>query len=366
MKKIGIYVHIPFCKSKCYYCDFNSYSNKQCLIETYVKSVKKEIEEYNLGKYEIETIYIGGGTPSYINEKYIEEILKEIDISKAKEITIEVNPGTVTYEKLQKYYNLGINRLSIGLQSTNNKLLKSIGRIHTYEQFLETYKISRRVGFKNINIDLMLGLPNQTLEDLQNSLEKIINLKPEHISVYSLILEEETILYNKVLNNEIILPIDEEERCMYWQVKQYLENNNYEHYEISNFALKNYRALHNTNCWDQKEYIGIGAGASSFLNEKRYINSSLIEEYIENNKQTVEEVLNKKSKMQEYVMLGLRKVEGISLQEFRNKFKIDFLEEFKKEYTKLNNEGLLVLKNDYIKLSDKGIDLANLVWEEFV
>ena len=252
------------------------------------------------------------------------------------------------------------------MQSTDDKLLKSIGRIHTYGQFLETYKIAREIGFKNINIDLMLGLPNQTLQDLKNSLEKITKLKPEHISVYSLILEEGTVLYDKYLQHAIKLPTDEQERKMYWQVKRYLEKNNYEHYEISNFALKSYKALHNVNCWEQKEYIGIGAGASSFLEEKRYINSSLIEEYVKNNKRTIEEVLNRKSKMQEYVMLGLRKIEGISLQEFKSKFGIDFFEEFKSIYNKLNNEGLLILENEYIKLSDKGIDLANLVWEEFV
>lgn len=252
------------------------------------------------------------------------------------------------------------------MQSTKNQLLKSIGRIHTYEQFLETYKIARKIGFKNINIDLMLGLPNQTISDLQTSLEKIIDLNPEHISVYSLILEEGTVLYDKYLENSLKLPTDEQERKMYWHVKRYLEKNNYEHYEISNFSLKNYRALHNINCWEQKEYIGIGAGASSFLNRKRYINSALIEEYIENNKRTIEELLNKKSEMQEYIMLGLRKIEGVNLQDFKNKFNIDFFTEFKNEYNKLNNDGLLIFKNGYIKLSDKGIDLANLVWEEFV
>lgn len=278
--------------------------------------------------------------------------------------------------------------MSIGLQSTNNKLLKNIGRIHIYEDFLETYKMARMVGFKNINVDLMLALPSQTLQDLQESLEKVVSLKPEHISVYSLILEEETILYNKAMNNEITLPTDVEEREMYWYVKKYLEQNNYEHYEISNFALKsqntlqlqggieehiekdflklNYRALHNTNCWEQKEYIGIGAGASSFLDEKRYINSKSIEEYIKNNKRTIEEVLDKKSKMQEYVMLGLRKIEGIDIQEFKNRFDVDFFTVFEKEYNKLCREGLLLADNGYIKLSDKGIDLANLVWEEFV
>lgn len=272
----------------------------------------------------------------------------------------------MTYEKLKKYYTIGINRLSIGLQSASNKLLKSIGRVHIYEQFLETYEMARRVGFKNINVDLMLALPNQTLQDLQNGLEKIVKLKLEHISVYSLILEDETVLYKKMINKEITLPTDIEERKMYWYVKEYLEKNNYEHYEISNFAIKNHKALHNTNCWEQKEYIGIGAGASSFLNEKRYINSSQIEEYIENNMQIVEEILNKKSKMQEYIMLGLRKLDGIYLKEFNNKFNIDFFVEFKTEYNKLYSEGLILMENGYLKLSNKGIDLANLVWEEFV
>lgn len=366
MKKIGLYVHIPFCKSKCYYCDFNSYSNKDCLIKDYIEAVKKEIKEYDLKQYKIETIYIGGGTPSYMNEGYIKEILEEIDISNVIEITIEVNPGMVNNEKLKKYYDSGINRLSIGLQSTNNCLLKSIGRIHTYEQFLETYNTARIVGFKNINVDLMLALPNQSFQDLQDSLEKIVSLKPEHISVYSLILEEGTMLYNKALHKEILLPTDDDERKMYWQVKEFLKQNNYEHYEISNFALKDYRAKHNTDCWEQKEYIGIGAGASSFINDKRYVNSDLIEEYINNNKRTLEEELNEKSKIQEYIMLGLRKIEGISLQEFRSKFNVEFFEEFKKEYDKLNKEGLLIQENGYIKLSNKGIDLANLVWEEFV
>ncbi len=277
----------------------------------------------------------------------------------------------MTYEKLKKYYSIGINRLSIGLQSTNNNLLKDIGRIHTYEQFLETYKLARKAGFKNINVDLMLGLPGQTVHDLQESLENVVNLKPEHISAYSLILEETTVLYTKKMNNEITLPSDEIEREMYWLVKKHLEKNNYEHYEISNFALENsaqlsYRALHNTNCWEQKEYVGIGAGASSFLDNKRYVNSSEIEEYIENNVRDIEEILDKDAKMREYVILGLRKIDGIDLEKFKVKFKVDFFSVFNKEFDKLHSEGLLLFKNGNVKLSDRGIDLANLVWEEWI
>ena len=366
MKEIGLYIHIPFCKSKCYYCDFNSYSNKDCLVERYIETVKKEILSLNLEQYIIKTIYIGGGTPSIINEKYIEEILKCVDLFAVQEITIEVNPGTVTFEKLKKYFEIGINRLSIGLQTTHNELLRSIGRIHTFEHFLNTYEMAREVGFKNINVDLMLGLPGQSLIDLQKSLENVVELRPEHISVYSLILEEDTVLYNRVMNKEISLCDDELERKMYWEVKRFLESNGYKHYEISNFALEGFESVHNTDCWRQKEYIGIGAGASSFLNDKRYTNSSLIEEYIENNEAVLEEVLDDNSKMKEFVMLGLRKIEGISLQEFFYKFNVEFFQVFKKEYDKLFGIGLIVCENNYIKLTNKGIDLANLVWEEFI
>ena len=202
--EIGIYVHIPFCKKKCDYCDFISYCNKDNLIEKYVEAMKKEIESQNI-KPEITTIYIGGGTPSYIDSKYIIQIMnkiKEKNVSPNAEITIEVNPGTVTMEKLEDYRSCGINRISIGLQSTNNTLLKEIGRIHDFKQFLETYKMAKKVGFKNINVDLMLGLPNQRIKDLKESLEQILKLKPKHISVYSLIVEDGTPIANKIEKGE--------------------------------------------------------------------------------------------------------------------------------------------------------------------
>ena len=201
-KEIGVYVHIPFCKQKCYYCDFISYCQKDSIIEEYVNAVKKEIRLQNI-QAPITTVYIGGGTPSYIESDYIREIIGEIkkkNIIEKPEITIEVNPGTVTIDKLRIYRSCGINRLSIGLQTTNDELLKQIGRIHNYEQFLETYKMARKVGFKNINIDLMLGLPNQRIKDLKDSLEEVIKLNPEHISVYSLIVEEGTPIFQEIQN----------------------------------------------------------------------------------------------------------------------------------------------------------------------
>ena len=374
-KHIGIYIHIPFCKQKCYYCDFVSYCNKDNLIEKYIQAVKKEIQLQEIIK-EIDTIYIGGGTPSYIEAKYIKEILEEIktkNISKEAEITIEVNPGTVTLDKLQKYKNCGINRLSIGLQSTQNNLLKTIGRIHNFEEFLETYKMARKVGFKNINVDLMLGLPNQKISDLKESLEKVLELKPEHISVYSLIVEENTPIADKIEKNELILPEEETERNMYWYVKNTLELNGFHHYEISNFAKKGFESKHNLNCWEQQEYIGIGTAAHSYVENVRYSNTENLEKYIDNieqgtpeNNKIIHEVQNENDKKKEFMLLGLRKIDGIKISEFKKVFGDNPIYLFRNELKKLSDEELIEIDDDIIRLTNKGIDLANLVWEEFI
>lgn len=388
MKEVGIYVHIPFCKHKCYYCDFISFADKNSLIDEYIKWLNYEIKEVGQGNrldYEnklddlvfVKTIYIGGGTPSFIESKYITEILKTIKenfvVDEDAEITMEMNPGTVNENKLKDYYNCGINRLSIGLQETNNALLKEIGRIHTYEDFKNTYSLVRNVGFKNINVDLMLGLPNQNILDLENSINKILDLDPEHISVYSLILEENTVLKNKVDQGILTLPEDEMERKMYYTVKNMLENNGYIHYEISNFAKKGFESKHNLDCWSQKEYMGFGAAAHSYTNNFRFSNIENIEEYINNFKNNKEEdnlifheKQNRESKMKEYMMLGLRKIEGVNIQQFKNKFVENPIFIFRKEIEKLVNEELLEVNGNFIKLTKKGLDLANLVWEEFV
>ena len=373
--EIGIYVHIPFCKKKCDYCDFISYCNKDNLIEKYVEAMKKEIESQNI-KPEITTIYIGGGTPSYIDSKYIIQIMnkiKEKNVSPNAEITIEVNPGTVTMEKLEDYRSCGINRISIGLQSTNNTLLKEIGRIHDFKQFLETYKMAKKVGFKNINVDLMLGLPNQRIKDLKESLEQILKLKPKHVSVYSLIVEDGTPIANKIEKGELQLPDEELERNMYWFVKNTLELNGYKHYEISNFAKKGYESKHNLNCWNQKEYIGIGVAAHSYRDITRYSNTENIEEYIKNvnneefNKnKIIHEVQKEDDAKKEFMLLGLRKIDGIKISDFKNKFGDNPIYLYRNELKKLVDEKLLIIDNNNIRLSNKGIDLANLVWEEFV
>lgn len=387
-KNIGIYVHIPFCKQKCRYCDFKSYTGKEGLIDKYIEWVKYELTEVGNGNkldYEkgldnlaiVSTIYIGGGTPSFIDSRYIVEIVniikKHYTLVDNPEITIEVNPGTVTESKLQDYIDCGINRISIGLQSSNEKLLNQLGRIHTYEEFEEAYILARKVGFKNINVDLMMGLPNQSIEDVNETLTKIIRHNPEHISVYSLIVEEGTPIYQDIENKTLTLPEDEIERKIYWSVKEKLEQNGYNHYEISNFAKPSFESKHNLNCWEQEEYIGIGAAAHSYTNNIRYSNVDTIEEYIQNYETGDEadnlifhEKQNKENKMKEYMILGLRKIKGVQIQDFKNKFGENPIYIYRKELEKLADKQLIEIDGDDIRLTKKGLDFANLVWEEFI
>ena len=375
-KELGIYIHIPFCKKKCYYCDFVSFQDKTGLIDKYIESICLEIENWkkniNVKQYNVSTIYIGGGTPSYIEVKHIEKILKALGefISEDVEITIEVNPGTVINSK---YRELGINRLSIGLQETHEEMLKTIGRIHNYEEFLNTYNWARGAGFRNINLDLMIGLPNQTIQDIKESLEKVLKLKPEHISVYSLILEEGTEL-EKLIEKEVLeLPDDETERAMYWYVKNTLEKYGFNHYEVSNFAKPGKESNHNMNCWEQKQYRGFGIAAHSYIEGVRFSNTSVIEEYIENISRKdfaknirIHERQNKENMQKEYMLLGLRKLSGVSITEFKNKYKENPIFLYKEELNKLVEQKLIMIGGDKIKLTNKGLDLANLVWEKFV
>lgn len=381
-KEVGLYIHIPFCKQKCEYCDFYSVANKDELIPQYVQSLLNEIKGVSNSKNldfipVVTTIYIGGGTPSYLKSNFISQILSTIyenyQVVKDAEITVEVNPGTVTLDKLEGYVKAGVNRLSIGLQTTHDYLLQKIGRIHNYYDFLDTYHFAREVAIQNINVDLMLGLPEQTLIELQDSVEEVISLEPEHISVYSLILEEGTKLEKKVLEGELKLPLEEEERSMYWKTKALLEESGYIHYEISNFAKPNYQAKHNLNCWNQKEYIGFGAGAHSYINGVRYSNISSIKKYLLNDQnrtweknRELHEKQNQEAKQKEYMLLGLRKIEGVSVQEFKSKFVANPIYLYHTELEKLSEEKLLEIDGDTIKLTNKGLDLANLVWEEFV
>lgn len=413
--ELGIYVHIPFCVKKCDYCDFISYSNCFDMQERYVEKLLEEIEENKdlLRNNFISTIYVGGGTPSAIKPELIKKILNKIydvvgiEIEKnnvalngAKkiienetkndenkneiEITIEVNPGTTTKNNLQMYKNCGINRLSIGLQSTDDAILKEIGRIHNYEQFLDTYNWAEEAGFENINVDLMLGLPGQDIEILKDSLENVVNLKPtpKHISVYSLIVEEGTKIERRIDSGELSLPDDEEERRQYHYMKNFLELNGYKHYEISNFAKPGFESKHNMNCWEQKQYVGFGVSAHSYVNGVRYANTSDLKEYLNANDngsgdnlkeegkfntiKTIEEIQDKLDMEKEFMILGLRKLDGVSVSKFEQKFGENPIYLFRNELQKLVEEDLLEVDLDDIKLTSKGLDLANLVWEEFV
>lgn len=389
-KELGIYIHIPFCKKKCYYCDFVSFSNLENKQTGYIEALKKEISCYDLEEYNVTTIYIGGGTPSYIDCYEIKEILdelrKRLKNNETKfsdiEITIEVNPGTVDKEKLEVYKLSGVNRLSIGLQSTKDILLKEIGRIHTYKEFLQSYEHAKQVGFENINVDLMLGLPNQSIQDMKDSLKEVIKMEPNHISIYSLIVEEKTPIKKLIEEGELQLPEEIQERRMYWYVKSMLELSGYNHYEISNFAKEGRESKHNMNCWEQKEYIGLGVAAHSYINGIRYSNVTDLDCYIKNmmelknvKKQlqsktniiyNICEIQNLEDKQKEYMLLGLRKIQGVSITKFKEKYVENPIFLFRKQMEKLTKEDLIQIDGDYIRLTNKGLDFANQVWEEFV
>lgn len=374
-KELGIYIHIPFCKSKCYYCDFLSYTERCDEIENYIQKVMQEMEQYDLSHYHVTTIYIGGGTPSFIEAKYMEQLLQKLKMRlinnetkfEEMEITLEMNPGTVTKEKLESYKKVGINRMSMGLQTTNDDLLKQIGRIHTYQQFLQSYQWVRDIGFENVNIDFMIGIPNQTIQDIKTTLEEIKRLQPEHVSVYSLIVEEGTKLERFIEDGVLQLPTEELERQMYWYVKNTLELNGYEHYEISNFAKKGKASKHNLNCWEQKEYIGLGVAAHSYLDGVRYSNTTFSKDGVwDFLDKRLEERQSLEDKKKEYMLLGLRKIQGVSVQMFKERYGDNPIFLYRKIFDRLIRQGLLEINGDWIRLTTPGIDFANLVWQEFI
>lgn len=377
MKSIGIYVHIPFCKSKCFYCDF--YSKPECTdnkVEEYIDTVITELlgNTELLGERKIKTVYFGGGTPSLINSKYITKIMNVIHLYEPniEEITIEANPESLTLEKLQEYRKAGINRLSLGLQTANDTTLKNIGRIATVEMFEEAYNNAVKAGFANISSDLIIGLPNETLNDFERSVDYLLNKENiNHISAYSLEVHENTKLDFLIKNGFLELPSEELERDMKYLLDKKLDEKGFARYEISNYAKPGYESKHNTAYWNQIEYIGLGAAASSFVNSTRYTNISDIDKYIEyiqsgiSIKQDVEE-MDKFDLIKEYVILRLRLKEGIVVKHFKERFKQDIYELYEDKLDKLVKEGLLQADGKSISLTYKGEDLANIVWQEFI
>lgn len=376
MKPLELYLHIPFCIQKCNYCDFLSAPSCAGERKVYVESLCQKIRSYkDLAKaYHVVSIFVGGGTPSLLLSKQIEQIFEAVRetfvIDSDAEISLEANPGTVTEEKLQAYRNCGINRLSIGLQSAKDRELKRLGRIHTYEEFLWTYELARKAGFLNINVDLMSGIPLQTLADWEETLHEVARLKPEHISAYSLIVEEGTPFYERYGNGKHLeeLPDEETERKMYYRTREILESYGYHRYEISNYAKDGYECRHNLGYWDRKEYLGLGAGASSLMDHIRWKepdhigpSTGLVLEEREDFTR-----LSRKDEMEEFMFLGLRKIKGVSEQDFYKSFKVSMDEEYKDNIENLIKEGLLVREEDRIRLTDRGIDLSNYALSQFL
>lgn len=373
MKEISLYIHIPFCKQRCLYCDFPTFSGKEKFRKEYINALIKEIKD-KCSSYIIKSIFIGGGTPSYLEEEELEKLLKTIEklnFSKTIEYSIECNPGTVNEEKLQKMKRYGVNRISFGLQSCDNDLLKNIGRIHTFEEFLQNYNLARKIGFKNINIDLMYGLPNLTIDKWRDTLEKICKLKPEHISAYSLIIEEGTAFYSLYEKDKLELPSEDDERVMDKMTKDILKENGYHQYEISNFALKGKECEHNKVYWSLNEYIGVGSASSSYISGYRLVNTKDINDYINriNNNETTIIEKHKNSiedEMEEFVFMGLRMLSGISLSKFKRKFGVDIKSIYGDIIEKNIKDNLLKVEDDFMYLTCKGVELSNVVMSEFI
>ena len=379
-KELELYIHIPFCIRKCAYCDFLSGQRNAEEIENYVEALISEIKTYQAMSLNeiVRTVFLGGGTPSILSGSQMKRIFQALretfDISETAEITVEANPGTVTYEKLTAYRNVGINRISFGLQSANDEELKRLGRIHTFEEFLESYKMARACGFQNINVDLISAIPKQTTEQFEQSLKKITELQPEHVSVYSLIIEEGTPfakLYGEGAPLEKDLPSEEEERLIYWKTKEFLEKEGYRRYEISNYAKEGLECRHNLGYWERKNYLGLGLGASSLMGNVRYHNTEDWKEYIANAKKLQKiqkdvETLTVEEQMEEFIFLGLRKMQGISEQKFQEAFQKSIWECYSENIRKVMEKGLLDKRDGNLYLTEKGIDISNYVFAEIL
>lgn len=382
MQEIGIYIHIPFCKSKCFYCNFNSLDclNKQNIdkkIDDYFNSLIKEI----ISKAEIlstsicKSIYIGGGTPSFVDSKYIKDVLSLLfnicNIKEDAEITIEINPGTLTLEKAKEYKESKINRISLGMQSLNDDTLKKIGRMHNVQDFYDAIDILTKVGFTNISCDYIFGLPNQSVDSVLEEFNELLKLPLKHISSYDLEVIEGTKLDFLIENGYLTIPDDDTVVDIREAVQKLLKEHMFIQYEISNYAKEGYESRHNLNYWTQGEYIGLGLSASSYINQVRYTNISSLDDYISNintNKSiyNIDEEMDLLSTMKEYVMLHLRLKEGVDRFLFKLKFKQEIESIFKEELEKCITLKLLEKKNNKYMLTTKGKELANVVFREFI
>ena len=397
-KPLGIYVHIPFCIRKCLYCDFLSAPSDDATRESYVNALLAEIDAQAplYEGFQVHTVFFGGGTPSLLMPEQTATILERLYQrfsflpEKEMEITLEANPGTLTEEKLRAWRKAGVNRLSIGLQSAHDEELKSLGRIHTWKEFLWGYEAARRAGFSNLNIDLMSALPGQSVESWMDTLESVVELKPEHISAYSLIIEEGTPFYDwygpqdaaseeRQIGERKPLPSEEEDRLMYERTGEYLAKKGYGRYEISNYALPGFACRHNLSYWERTDYAGFGLGAASLRENVRWSNTAELAEYLAHAGQTGEETRIKKEmtrlsvqdQMAEFMFLGLRKTEGVSASAFERLFGKPLEAVYEEPVERLIREGLFIRyqKEDgsvFFRLSDRGIDVSNYALAMFL
>lgn len=382
----GIYIHIPFCVHKCIYCDFLSAPADDAVKYAYTKALINEIRNTadkqvideqindNQTRDKITSIFFGGGTPSVLPDGCIADILMAVrdcfDIEDDAEITMECNPGTVNESRLSEYRAAGVNRLSFGLQSADNNELKMLGRIHTFEQFVESFRLARKAGFNNINVDLMSAIPGQTEATLENTFDKVMVLQPEHISVYSLILEDGTYLADNI-DKFPPVPDEDEDRRMYHMTKERLHSAGYERYEISNYSRKGFECRHNLLYWNRGEYYGFGCSAAGFIGNERYSDIRDVKKYIELNGDIEKlhekiEILTKEDAIEEFMFLGLRKMAGVDVMDFQRRFGVPIENVYAKEIEHNIDKGLLIRQGDMLKLTEYGTDICNTVMSDFI
>ncbi len=371
-QEISLYIHIPFCVRKCLYCDFPSFSGMDGMFEDYVIRLCREMGEaapsfHGIG---VKSVFFGGGTPSILPPalmgRIMDKIMSAYDVNSDAEISMEANPGTLDAAKLREYKSMYFNRLSMGLQAWQDRLLERLGRIHSVGEFEDNFLQARDAGFKNINVDLMFSLPGQTLDDWQETLEKVMRLDPEHISAYSLIIEEGTPFFDMYEKGQITETDENTDRRMYYLAKEMLSDKGFRQYEISNFAKEGFECRHNITYWRTEEYRGFGLGAHSYVDGTRFHNSADMKEYMAGGGRLDIEKLTPEEMQEEFMFMGLRMNEGISREEFLKRFKTDITSVYGQEISELISEGLLTENKGRISLTDRGIDVSNQVFEKFI
>lgn len=371
-KPTSAYVHIPFCTQICYYCDFSKVFIKNQPVDAYLQALIREFRSYDIT--ELRTLYIGGGTPTSISAVQLDylltELSRDLNLNTLEEFTIEANPGDLTVYKIEVLQKSAVNRVSLGVQTFNDKHLKRIGRSHNEAQIYSTIDALKTAGFQNISIDLIYALPGQTMDDVRSNVAKALSLNIPHLSLYSLILEHHTVFMNKMRRGKLHLPTEDLEAEMFEYIISEMERNGFEHYEISNFTKPGFESRHNLMYWDNVEYYGVGAGASGYLDGIRYRNRGPIQHYLkgvsEGNARLSEEVLSKNEMMEEELFLGLRKKEGVSIGKFEQKFGTSFEKRYGQIVQELQSDGLLKENNGFIQMTKKGLFLGDTVAEKFI